>query len=80
MAASPKGRMTEAETTFRALVQAVRAWERHMDQWEKFRYVGEHGPVYVTIRMEEDRPETFDLVDAETGIAMPPRRDSNISL
>jgi hypothetical protein len=41
------------------LVAAVRDWsENHMDQWERFKFEGKHGPIYVSIRLEPDAPES----------------------
>lgn len=34
----------------------------YMDQWEKFKFDTEHGPIYVTIRTEEEYPDSFDRV------------------
>jgi hypothetical protein len=33
-----------------------------MDQWEKFKFDTEHGPIYVTIAMENPYPDSFDRV------------------
>jgi hypothetical protein len=57
-----------AERDFRSLVTAAAVWQdRHMDQWEKFKFETEHGPIFVTISMEDQYPDSFDLVDRATG-------------
>jgi len=59
---------TLVDQAFRSLVYCVRFWEEnHMDQWERFKYEGEHGPVYVTISLQDPNPDSFDLVDKDTG-------------
>jgi hypothetical protein len=52
----------ERQTAWVGLVSNCHRWAVHMDQWEKFRFDTEHGPIYVTIRMEEEHPDSFDRV------------------
>jgi hypothetical protein len=54
---------------FDNLVRAAKTWaEIHMDQWEKFKFLDRDGNmVYVSIRLEEAYPDTFDLVRANGG-------------
>jgi hypothetical protein len=57
------------DDAFRTLVQAANVWvSKHMDQWEKFKFQTDYGPIYVTISMADPYPDSFDLVDRETGI------------
>jgi hypothetical protein len=47
------------------LVRATRGWaNRHMDQWEQFAFRDYAGrPVYVTITLATDHPNTFQFID-----------------
>lgn len=55
-----------AEQDFRALVGAVRTWvDNHMDQWERFKYEDEYGPLYVTISRATNYPDSFELIPVE---------------
>ena len=50
-----------AETAaWNALVAAAKAWSAHMDQWDKFQFATDHGPVYVTISRGAQHPHTFE--------------------
>lgn len=61
-------RLISAEQCFRSLVLACAVWQdRHMDQWEKFKFDTEFGLIFVTISMHDEYPDSFDLVDRETG-------------
>ena len=42
-------RTTTADEAWNALVSAARAWSTHLDQWDKFKFETQYGPVYVTI-------------------------------
>lgn len=44
------------------LVAAAKAWARHLDQWDKFKFQTESGPVYVSIRREDQYPDSFEDV------------------
>lgn len=60
---------TTGEQDFAALVSAVKRWtERHMDQWEKFKYADPRfgsGMIYVTISLQDPYPDSFDLVECK---------------
>lgn len=59
---------TTADKAFSALVRAADAWAyHHMDQWEKFKFETDYGPIYVSLSMHDPYPDSFDLVDRETG-------------
>jgi len=62
----PDRSQTTAEKDFRSLVRAVRVWvDNHMDQWEKFKYEDQYGPLYVTISRTTDYPDSFDPLPVE---------------
>ncbi len=51
-----------------ALVRAAKAWaDTHMDQWEKFKFETEYGSIYVTISMADPHPDSFPVIDGDTG-------------
>lgn len=52
------------------LVESVVAWSQRMDQWEKFKFETEYGPVYVTISMRDEYPDSFDTVSRQTGLVV----------
>jgi len=56
-----------ADQAFRTLVRAAYVWSQHMDQWEKIKFDTDYGPIYVTISMQSEYPDSFDLVDPDTG-------------
>lgn len=59
-----------SEQAFKNLVFAAHEWTRHMDQWEKFKFETEYGPVFVTISMCDKYPDNFDTVSVETGLVV----------
>lgn len=59
---------SDINEAWRSLVEAVVNWQsNHMDQWERFKFATRHGHVYVTVSYASDYPDSFDLVDRETG-------------
>ena len=66
---------TDEENAWITLVRAAVQWTRYMDQWDKFRFDTEFGPVYVNITMETEHPESFDHVLSQ-GIATAVRKES----
>jgi hypothetical protein len=62
----------DINAAWHALVEAVVAWQAHMDQWEKFKFATPYGHVYVTISMASDYPDSFDLIDGDTGDVIQP--------
>ena len=59
----------DANLSFYFLVLAVDYWvSKYMDQWEKFKFDTEYGPIYVTISRHDEYPDAFDLVDKEGNI------------
>lgn len=56
-----------ADTAWIRLVHAARDWANHMDQWERFKFPTEYGPVYVSIDRSVHYPDSFDVVDTLTG-------------
>lgn len=60
--------MSTSDTAFIRLVHASADWSsNHMDQWEKFKFNTDYGPIYITISMKDQYPDSFDLVDRNTG-------------
>ena len=53
-----------ADEAWRALVSAAVEWSKHMDQWERFKFETEFSPVYVSMDLSVQHPDSFDLVDA----------------
>lgn len=69
------GLIREEETVtstgdWKRLVEAVGAWSQRMDQWEKFKFETSYGPIYVTISMQDQYPDSFDTVSLETGLVV----------
>ena len=57
------GKPETAETAaWCALVAAAQAYAAHMDQWDKFQFQTDNGPVYVTISRGAQHPHTFEAV------------------
>lgn len=55
---------TAENLAWEVLVSNCHHWaSNHMDQWEKFTFDTEYGPVYVTITHETSHPDSFDKVD-----------------
>ena len=53
--------MSDADA-WNALVRSAVEWARRMDQWEKFKFDTEFGMVYVSIALETEYPDSFDLI------------------
>ena len=49
-----------ADAAWDALVTAARAWAEHLDQWDKFKFQTDCGPVYVTVGREDPHPDSFE--------------------
>lgn len=49
-----------ADAVWDALVAAARAWAEHLDQWDKFKFQTDYGPVYVTVGREDPCPDSFE--------------------
>lgn len=49
------------------LVHAARDWANHMDQWERFKFDTDYGPVYVSVDRSVPYSDSFDVVDTLTG-------------
>ena len=58
--------MSDADA-WNALVRSAVEWARRMDQWEKFKFDTEFGMVYVSIALETEYPDSFDLVALPEG-------------
>ncbi len=57
------GPLTEIEDSDRAwntLICAAIQWAAYMDQWDKFQFDTEYGPVYVNIGRATEYPDSFD--------------------
>ena len=61
--------MPGEDESWNALVAAARVWANHMDQWDKFKFQTDHGPVYVTIGRSDPWPDSFDQVPPTAGSA-----------
>lgn len=57
---APKTTTTDA--AWQALVDAAKGWAPHLDQWDKFKFATDYGPVYVTIGRGSEHPSTFEEV------------------
>jgi hypothetical protein len=54
-------RKLSARIGFRFLMRLVRWWaENHMDQWEKVVSHTAFGPIYLSITLETEWPDSFD--------------------
>jgi hypothetical protein len=53
----------ETDKAWDALVKSCIEWANHMDQWEKFKFNTEFGTVYVSIMLETEYPDSFDLIN-----------------
>jgi len=53
----------ETDKAWDALVKSCIEWVNHMDQWEKFKFNTEFGTVYVSIMLETEYPDSFDLIN-----------------
>lgn len=53
---------TDAETAWKALVDAAKGWALHLDQWDKFKFQTQYGPVYLTIGRGSEYPDSFEEV------------------
>jgi hypothetical protein len=51
-----------ADAACNALVAAAIAWAPYLDQWDKFRFQTDHGPVYVSISRDDPYPDSFDEI------------------
>jgi hypothetical protein len=58
---------TAADIAWIRLVHAARDWANHMDQWERFKFTTNYGPVYVSVDRSVPYPDSFDVVDTLTG-------------
>ena len=61
------------DAAWQALVAAAHAWAEHLDQWDKFKFQTDHGPVYVSIGRAAECPDSFDELPGGTLAARPYR-------
>jgi hypothetical protein len=52
------------EAAWTAFVAAARAYAPYMDQWDKFKFQAPGGMIYVTIRLSDPYPDSFDEIAA----------------
>jgi hypothetical protein len=57
---APPDPLSGADAAWDALVAAARAWAEHLDQWDKFKFQTDYGPVYVTVGREDPYPDSFE--------------------
>jgi hypothetical protein len=61
-----------ADEAWKAMVQSCAAWaEEHLDQWGKFQFQTEYGPVYVRIARGTQWPEEYHKVDKDGNAVKP---------
>lgn len=61
--------MDDETEAWKNFVKAAGVWSGHLDQWDKFKFETEYGLVYVSIGRQDPYPDSFDLIDIETGAA-----------
>jgi hypothetical protein len=64
--------MTTTNEAWTAWVKASIEWAKHMDQCDKFRFQTKYGPVFVTMRIIDDYPDSFEEVDGEGNVVRGP--------
>lgn len=63
MAGEPPKLTDASDAAWAAFIAAAKAWARHMDQWDKFKFETEYGMIYVTISMRDLYPGSFEVVE-----------------
>lgn len=53
---------TDGQSEWDGLVAAAKAYAPYLDQWDKFKFQTEYGPVYVTIGRSDLYPDSFETV------------------
>lgn len=52
----------DENTAWNALVCAAVQWAKYLDQWDKFKFDTEYGPVYVNIGRQASYPDSYDKI------------------
>ena len=63
------------EAAWETFVAASRAWAAYLDQWDKFQFQTDYGPVYVSIGRAAEYPDSFDELPPSAMLVAGPFRE-----